>query len=373
MKALYYNENKVAKGKAVCLHAGGFLRDERAKTKTLHISLNFDPSEKPSDAQLKEIATAYLKGIGFEGQPYLVYRHNDAGHPHIHIVTTTIREDGSRINTHNIGRNQSEVARKEIEKKYGLVVAGNKSKKNTAISTPKPVQYGQAETKKSIAQVVSFVVTNYAFTSIHELNAVLRKYGVEASTGEKGSRLQKYNGLHYRMLDKNNKPIGVPLKASSLPGKPTLYKLESLYEKNSEIKQRFKFNVKAQVDESLTRAPKDLKQLRQLMNDKNIDLFLRQSTDGRIYGVTFVDHSNKVVMNGSDLGKAYSARHLQERLKTSTNQPFYHEPQTASLNSSVSSSLSLTELLLTPVQEYNTMSGALVKKKRKRKRKYLGI
>jgi hypothetical protein len=28
--------------------------------------------------------------IGFGDQPYLVYRHLDAGHPHIHIVTKTL-------------------------------------------------------------------------------------------------------------------------------------------------------------------------------------------------------------------------------------------------------------------------------------------
>ncbi len=56
-----------------------------------------------------------MSKIGFGDQPYLVYQHFDARHPHIHIVTTNIKSDGSRIKTHNIGRNQSERARREIE------------------------------------------------------------------------------------------------------------------------------------------------------------------------------------------------------------------------------------------------------------------
>ncbi|MFW1442921.1 relaxase/mobilization nuclease domain-containing protein, partial [Vibrio parahaemolyticus] len=98
-------------------------RNERAKTKTLHISLNFDPSEKLSETKLKNIAATYINEIGFEDQPYLVYQHHDAGHPHIHIITTAIREDGTRINTHNIGRNQSEKARKKIEAEFNLIKA----------------------------------------------------------------------------------------------------------------------------------------------------------------------------------------------------------------------------------------------------------
>ncbi len=97
--------------------------NKRATTKTLHVSLNFDPTERLSNDKLIGIASIYMEKIGFEEQPFLVYRHEDSGHPHIHIVSTTIRKDGSRINTHNIGRNQSEKARKEIEKLYGLVKA----------------------------------------------------------------------------------------------------------------------------------------------------------------------------------------------------------------------------------------------------------
>ena len=62
-----------------------------------------------------------MNKIGFGEQPFIIYKHEDAGHPYIHIVSTVIKEDGSRINTHNIGRNQSEKARKEIEQQYGLI------------------------------------------------------------------------------------------------------------------------------------------------------------------------------------------------------------------------------------------------------------
>ena len=58
--------------------------------------------------------------IGFGELPFLVCQHHDAGLPHLHIITLKVRFDGSRMDTQNIGRNQSEKARKEIETQYGL-------------------------------------------------------------------------------------------------------------------------------------------------------------------------------------------------------------------------------------------------------------
>lgn len=129
--ALNYNEAKVQKGVVVCLFATNYLQDagnmnfhqkregferlnalnDRATAKTVHVSINFSPTDTLTESRLLHIASAYMERIGFGKQPYLVYQHRDAGHPHLHIVSTAIRSDGSRINTHNIGRNQSETAR----------------------------------------------------------------------------------------------------------------------------------------------------------------------------------------------------------------------------------------------------------------------
>ncbi len=147
-RAINYNEQKVKLEKAECLDAGNFLEDanelnfyeklerfehqnslnERAKTNTLHVSLNFDAEDRLSKEILIEIASKYMDKIGFGEQPYLVYQHHDAGHAHLHIVTSTIQNNGRRIDTFNIGKNQSETARKSLEIEYNLVRADSKCK-----------------------------------------------------------------------------------------------------------------------------------------------------------------------------------------------------------------------------------------------------
>ncbi len=45
----------------------------------------------------------------------------------------------------------------------------------------------------------------------------------------------------------------------------------------------------------------------------NVDLVLRLGESGRIYGVTFIDHESRTVLNGSRLGKEFSANALEAR------------------------------------------------------------
>src|SRR5665647_134962 len=282
--ALNYNEKKVQKGNAVCLYAANYLRDtkkmnfyqklagferlnslnERATTKTLHVSLNFDPSEKLSENKLIEIASVYMDKIGFGEQPFLVYKHDDAGHPHIHIVSTTIKDDGSRINTHNIGRNQSEKARKEIEQMYGLV----KAERHQQLMKPgiKPVDvtkviYGKSETKRSISNVVGAIFSQYRFTSLPEFNAALKQFNVVADRGKEEGRIFKNRGLVFRILDADGNKVGVPIKASSIGCKPILDNLEKKFTTNEIAREPLKQKIKNLIDECLQSSHNSIKNL----------------------------------------------------------------------------------------------------------------
>lgn len=338
LAALNYNENKCSKGYAECIAAINYLSEasdmnfhlklsmlewrnglnDRATTKTIHISLNFNPSEKLSDDQLKRIASNYMERIGFGDQPFLVYQHKDAGHPHLHIVSTTIKEDGSRIPTHNIGRTISEKARREIEEKFGLVKAGKEKKLK---QTMKPIHaekiiYGKTELKRSIANVVNEVFHQYTFSSLPEFNAALKQFNLVADRGNEDGRIYKHRGLVFRVLDEKGNKVGMPVKASLIACKPTLDNLEKKFV-NKEWKEPFKGRVKDVIEDEM-RSSNDLYKLMAQLKKKNIATVLRQNDEGRIYGITFIDHEKKVVFNGSDLGKEYSAANLMKRFETTT-------------------------------------------------------
>ena len=265
--AINYNEQKVKAGQAELIMAKSYPKQEshlnfheklgrlqkladlntRAETHCLHVSLNFDPTENPTTEKLNQIADSYMQGIGFGNQPFLVYQHQDAGHPHIHIVSTNIQKDGKRISLHNLGRVQSEKARKEIEVQFGLVKASDRQQKQLQPLRPVKIEkaeYGKSATKRGISNIVTQVIAQYKFASLSELNAVLMQYNVIADKGAEGTRMHEKGGLQYSLLDSIGNKVGIPIKASSIYGSPTLKFLATKYNSNKKLKDAHKEVVK---------------------------------------------------------------------------------------------------------------------------------
>lgn len=390
---LAYNESKLAKGEAELIYASKFGRDgiglsidekfqrfislfkmnPRVKTNTVHISLNFDPSERHQNIKLTEICQAYLDKIGFGDQPYLVYRHDDAAHPHVHIVTTNIMRDGSRIDLHNIGRIRSEMARKEVETEFGLVKAEGRSKENkTKLQDIAQVSYGKTQTKKGIADVVTGVIRDYKFTSFTELNAVLNHFNVAVDQGYENTKMRKHNGLVYSLM-RDRKRVGVPIKASTIDRQATYQFLVEHFKLNRVTRKAFQPSTGSRVNNALQRSSGSLSRFEKLLHKDGITVSWAINKQAQIFGVTFVDHLNKVVFKGSDLETGLSANNLLDKLRL--NPAETHQvpsKNTSSLNQEKLNSPSelvrggAIKSLLTPI---DSSTGMPLTKRQRRKRK----
>ncbi|RUT69461.1 relaxase [Flavobacterium cupreum] len=332
-----YNENKVKEGVAECIGAGNYTADidklndftkinrftkrielnENTKRNSVHISLNFDPSENHSKEKLMDIVNTYMDKIGFGRQPYLVYQHHDAGHPHVHVVSVNIERDGKRIDMHHLGIRKSEPARKEIEEIFGLVKAeGRKIKEQFEL---KPISigkanYGKVESKKALKNILNHVINDYKYSNLPELNAVLKQYNVLADRGSEKSRVFQTNGLVYKILDDKGNPKGVPIKASDFYFKPTLKFLVENFKKNEVRKPSDKSRVKNKINTMLlNEKAMPLGKLAELLEREGIHTIFRRSNEGQLYGITYIDHITKNVFNGSRLGKEFSAKAIEER------------------------------------------------------------
>src|ERR1700730_12793901 len=209
---LNYNEKKVQHGRAELIHTGNFLQEKsqmnfnekferfqrlnelngRSKVNMLHVSVNFHPGDRLTKKQMTVIVDKYMEAIGLKEQPYLVYQHHDAAHPHFHIVCNLIQSDGKRIRTQNMGRNQSFKACQAIEKEFNLVKAKDQKMKQEYEPKPldvKKIIYGKSETKKALQNVLNLVLKQYKFTSMAELNAVLGLYNMMADRRGPDSRI----------------------------------------------------------------------------------------------------------------------------------------------------------------------------------------
>src|SRR6185437_7136648 len=250
-RILSYNEKKVAQGDAEFIHLNNFLQEKegitydeklerfqrlndlntRSQVKMLHATLNFHPSEKLSNGEFTAIADRYMQGLQMENQPYLVYRHHDARHPHLHIVTSLIRDDGTRVNTDHMAVRLSEPTRKAIEQEFQL--QPNQRRKNFPIPTPDDIQKitpgNDLPISESMNRVISCVNKHYHFANFHEYNAILRGYNITAETGSPGSKTHRHQGIYYLALDEQGNKISPPVMASDLSSRPTLARLNEKF------------------------------------------------------------------------------------------------------------------------------------------------
>jgi len=392
--ALHYNENKVVEGAAELLLASGFAGDvdkmnfhqklmrfenllmlkPSVKTNTLHISLNFDAAEKLDDVTMQKITMAYMDKIGFGDQPYLAYRHNDVAHDHIHVVTTNIQPDGQAINLHNIGRKQSMDACRDLEIDFNLVKAPEKKYKPEPGIKPIDVQkalYGKLPTKRAISNTITAVMAGYKYTSLAKFNAILTQFNIIADRGAEHSIMFQKRGLVYSLLDDQGSKVGVPIKASSLYAKPTLNNLEKEFAIHKEKRLALKTPLIKKIDWVL-QVKHTERSFTETLKKQGVNVLFRRSENGMVYGVTFIDHNNRVVFNGSDLGKNYSAKAITGQFKASNTQqlkPSQNLHTTAISNQPQGGTIDLPNPLDTLLKNTNDIGHLLPKRKRRKKKK----
>ena len=92
-----------------------------------HISLSFSAQDTPklSNEWMAQIAREYMDKMGIKDTQYIIGRHFDKEHPHIHIAFNRIDNNGKTISDRN-DRFRSEKICKELTAKYSLYFATGK-------------------------------------------------------------------------------------------------------------------------------------------------------------------------------------------------------------------------------------------------------
>lgn len=335
--ALSYNQEKVDEGLAKVLatnlvieptdgmfNASECMQDfERfmpshitTKKPVIHVSLNPHPDDKLTDEQLTEIGQKYMERLGYGNQPYMIFKHEDIDRQHIHIVSTRVRPDGSLI-PDSFEKDRSNKIRRELEQEYKLIPAKGQNQGEAWQLTPVEVSHGNL--KKQLANVIKPLAEMYRFQTLGEYKALLSLYnvGVEEVKGDNNGK--PYRGLVYSALDGEGNRVGKPLK-SSLFGKTIgIEGLDAKFDKSKEtiktdgVAKQTRATVSASLASTRTES-----EFRAALREKGIDLVLRRNDEGRIFGATFIDHEQRVVLNGSRLGKEFSANVLNERFTDSS-------------------------------------------------------
>lgn len=262
--------------------------------------------------------------MGFGDQPYIVYRHNDIGREHLHIVSVRVDETGRAISDSYEHERSMKVCR-ELEQQFDLTPATQKEwKEGLPLS---PVDYDSGNLKGQLAGVIRPIAREWRFQSLGEYRAVLSLYGitVDEVKGEYGGR--EYHGLSYSATDKDGNKVGKPFKSSVFGKEAGITALEKRMLSSAAWVKSHKdiaTDTAARIASAMQTAGRDRALFERELMRQGIGVVFRTNDAGRIYGATFIDHADKTVFNGSRLGKEFSANVFNDLF---AGQDGIHPPQ----------------------------------------------
>ena len=336
--AIRYNEEKVNRGQAEVLFwnrmldpfdtAGRmshercmasfepFLQANRRTTNTVfHVSLNPSPEDRLTDEQLGEIAREYMERMGYGEQPYIVFKHRDIAREHLHIVSLRIDREGRKL-PHDFEARRSVEITRNLEQKYGLhpSIKGQELQDRKGLHK---VDYQKGDVKQQVSSTVRSCLRHYRCASFGEWWTLLEAFNISAEerTGTIDGR--DYAGMIYGVLTDDGYGIGTPFKSSRI-GKDVGYEaLQRYYERSkTALKEPGALDeLREKIADGMARSSSRAEFCERL-HDTGVDVVFRLNAAGRIYGVTFIDHEQRIVANGSLLDRSFSANAFEQQFHT---------------------------------------------------------
>ena len=324
MKTLTYNFRKVDRDQADILlfeqlSADGRLTAERVfremtayipsgtrtKNVVFHASIHPRPDEPLSDDRLRTIAHEYLCRLGYGDQPFIVFKHRDIAREHIHLVSTRVRHDGSKIRD-TMEHVRSTRIMRSLEAKFGLLPSGHSQKKEDVSAQPSAVDIDVGDIKRQVAAAVQYVLGRYAFQSVGEMNLLLARFRVTAEEVKTERKGRPFDGIVYAATDADGHKICTPIKASEIGRQVSYAALRRHFEQSKSVVRERAGAIRRAIADVMQTSP-DRAEFIDRMRGHGIETVTRINAAGRLYGITFIDDANGIAVNGSRLGKGFAA------------------------------------------------------------------
>ncbi|WP_188050774.1 conjugal transfer protein MobB [Flavobacterium sp. GP15] len=295
------------------------MANKRTEKPVLHISLNPNPKDNVSDEDFKKIAKEYMELMGYGDQPYVVFKHTDIERTHIHIVSTCVDRYGKKL-PDSYEKLRSMEACRSLEQQFQLLPATVKNR-NPKEAIFKPVDYKEANVKSQIASVVRHLPKYYQYQSLGAYKALLSLFNITAEEVKGELNGIPKQGLVYFALNEMGQKATNPFKSSLFGKQAGMDSLQEYFEKSKEkmktepAKEILKKTIAVAIHSSY-----DETDFKKQLLEQGVNTIVRRNDQGRIYGITFIDHESRTVCNGSQLGKNLSANVFHELWKNDGTQ-----------------------------------------------------
>ena len=335
---ILYNEDKIKKGEASYLGTqNSFIQQpeqaqnlvfkmaeqSRRKDKFIHISLNFTQDDKPklTDPFLKNIAQDYMTSLGFEeSHPFMIYKHDDKNHPHIHIVASKIKSDNKVLNDSHLHYRSRSITR-ELELKNNLSIVSSQKEENAPILKDHSPNFNTLKDK--LDYHISYAINQKKITNLKEIQLYLNQNNLDLyeniGSVKIDNKNKSYHGLTFNSINNDFNQDQSGIKASLLRTKPTINNLKTKFDKNLIHHKNKRKSIKTTLDLLLQNYSKiNTDELINKLKLKGIQLNTRYDSKDNLVGLSFVDLTTGYKYTGEQISKSYTAKQLEKHL---TNGP----------------------------------------------------
>ena len=361
--SLEYNERKVEAGKAekVFLSKINDPNDpmatfdiyERANIKTkftsFHVSFNPDKTDRMTEEETINFIKDWMAAMGYADQPYIIYKHHDIDRAHYHLVSTRIKLDGHRIYN---GREyiRSQKALQTLSEKYGFTIGHQANRilpatnRVIAGSTRNPIIPNSVmpdlirhpsvipgstrdlpslfdPTKGDITAQIKAIATEalkYHFTTKNQLKYIFEDYRVqlEFKPGKHGTTQLVFRGLGNDGRPCTNKITGEQLQL------PSYADIEAqMQAAKQSIKKKEITRVDNLANFAATKA-RHISNFENILRKKGISVHYSLMSDGKIHGLTFIDHATRCAFKASEL-KTFKLQMIEHLIVTAPQGHFH--------------------------------------------------
>jgi hypothetical protein len=225
----------------------------RVKNKQFHAVISTKGQEHTAE-ELKSIAEAYIKKMGYGENPYLLYFHRDTDNNHVHIVSTRVGKNGEKVDD-------------SFERKRSL-------------ATIKEIM-SQSNRREWTPQNIVDDAFQYQFSTEWQLKTLLEMKGYSMQRGDDGGYEIWKDNLYVASIDNGRlkEKIKQPKDAARAQ------QLKAIFMKYKEGRGE--------------------QELQAFLKEKfGFDLIFHKSDKAQApYGYTVIDHAKKQIFKGSDILK----------------------------------------------------------------------
>ena len=291
-----------------------------------HISLNLPRGEHLNDSEFFELSKKYMEHMGYGEQPYVVIRHHDTKHEHVHIVSSTIKEDCLQINLSNDIR-RSIATQKYLEREFNLSPSPDtkQTKELPKYEMPKFRNQDINGVRFYIQDIVNNTLQKFKVRSFEELAGHLKNHHIELRTIERNGRIGVSYGIAvkegYRSRFINGYTVHPQLSGP---------KLQKVFEQNQSskllpmVKKRLEKQLQTTYELFRTINPENLPEI--LESYQNLDCKVDYDEEEKAMDFTIYDKSG-YVLNSEEIAPNIGIRQNPEKFKSEYSQMYTESNQ----------------------------------------------